>query len=137
MAASVPLADVGRVSHVNQMDESVKLYQEEQERIAEAGGLGPWFRRHLFSTLMAYVVCCCVLTGIMAVAGLLPRNSDNSIKLTYLGPLFSALGLISLAALWRYRSAPSWIKPTLWTLMAMSVIVVFVALVDVMSRNGS
>ena len=119
------------------MDESVRSFQEEQERISEAGGVGPWFRRQLSRKFVGLALVFSVMLALMGAMGTLPRNSDNSVQLAYLGPAFAVLGIGSLTALRRFRSMPLYIKPTLWALTAMSVVMVPIALVDTMSRNGS
>ncbi|MBB5713109.1 hypothetical protein [Sphingomonas xinjiangensis] len=119
------------------MDESVKLFQEEQERIADAGGLGPWVRQQLSGSLVGFAMSSSVLVTLMGAIGAFPRNADNSIKIIYLGPTFVVLGIISLTALRRFRSMPSWMRPTFWALFALSVVIISITLIDVISLNGS
>ncbi|MBY0305785.1 MAG: hypothetical protein K2W86_11645 [Sphingomonas sp.] len=118
------------------MDESAKLFQEEQERFAQAGGIGPWFKQQLWSRLIATVVFISVMVALMGAIGTFPRNSDNSIKMVYVGPAFVVLGLSCLTTLRRLHSVPPWMKPTLWALMALSVVIVPVAVIDLILWNG-
>lgn len=117
------------------MDESITLFEEQQDRIANAGGVGPWVKRQLLDTLLGLALVTVVGTLIMAALGSFPRNHDNSIRLVYSGPILISLGAVSGVILYRYRSMPRWIKPTLWVMVALPLGIVPVNLFEIVCQN--
>lgn len=119
------------------MDESVKLFQEEQEQFAKAGGVTPWLRRQFLNALVGLFLFSLVSVVLMAGLGTLPRDSDHSIGVIYRGPILTAVGIGSAIALRRYHSMSPWLRPTLWALIALPLLMVPAMLFDMFWRNGS
>jgi hypothetical protein len=119
------------------MDESVRLFREEQKRFAEAGGVTPWLKRHFFDTLLGIALIGLVGVLLMAALGSLPLNPDHSLQFMYSGPILIILGTSSAIILRRYPSLSRWWRPTLWALIAMPLILVPAAMLDMVWRNGS
>lgn len=117
------------------MDESVRLFQEEQERFAEAGGVTPWLKHHLVHGLLSLVLFSAVIWLTMVALALFPRNPDHSIRLVYSGPVLIGLGAASAMMLRRFKLMPRWVRPTLWALIAVPLIAVPATLSDTVRRN--
>jgi len=131
-----PLAIIRLSRQTSLMDESVKLFQQEQDRLAKAGGAAALIRRQFVDTLIGLVIL--TLVSILLMSGLsgFPRNSDHSMKVIYYGPVLLSLGTASAIVLRRSASVPRWLRPTLWELIALAVAAVPAGLIDAARLHG-
>lgn len=117
------------------MDESVRLFQKEQERFTNAGGVAPWLKHHLFQTLLRLALFSAVSMLIMAALGSFPRNPDHSIRLIYSGPVLIGLGAASAVILRRFQLMPRWLRSTLWALIVIPLILVPATLLNMVWQS--
>ena len=119
------------------MDDSVRLFNEEQGRLAADGGPIAALKRQLISSLINLVAFGAVLASVMAGVGALPRNPDNSMKLIYFGPVLTVLALVAALLLRQHVLDRLRLRPVLWALIAVAAIAVPVGLIGAVSSNVS
>ena len=118
------------------MDESVSLFHEEHNRNEQAGGFARRLKRKLRDAIVGLATLTVVFISLLNVLGMLPRNADHSIMVMYYGPLLTVLGVASGLVLRSAMPIPSWIRPSLWLIVALAAIGVPAGIVDAVRLHG-
>ncbi|MBB6505075.1 hypothetical protein F4693_002062 [Sphingomonas endophytica] len=119
------------------MDDSVKLFNDEQIRLSAVGGSATALKRQILSGLANLIAFSAIIGGLMASLGSLPHNANGSIKLSYYGPVLLAAAF-GAAILLRGRVLDrAHLRPVLWGVLVTVVIAVVAGLIDMVMSNGS
>jgi hypothetical protein len=87
--------------------------------------------------MIALGACAAVFWVLIADLGSLPRNPDNSVKLIYFGPVLVVLSAIAALFLRTDFARRSPLRLVAWGVIAMTVISIPAAAIDLLLRTGS
>lgn len=111
-------------------DESVELFEAQRREIAEHGGPASWLRQHLAELGLNGLVMFASMLAAMILLGSFPRNSDNSIKFAFAGPVLVAFAVAAALALRSSRLKRLPIRYACWSLILLAAVYVPVALLE-------
>jgi hypothetical protein len=118
------------------MDESVRSFNEEQQRLAVVGGPAAALKRQLSTCLANLIAFGAIMSGLLAGLGALPQGPHGAIKLIYYGPVLTALACGAVLLLRRHVLDSIGLRPALWGLVTIAVIAVPAGLIDAAFLNG-
>lgn len=112
------------------MDESVRLFQEEQERLAQVGGSRGAIEqigRQLLLQSAGFIVLLTVL-GLILVR--LPRDPGHLMNVLYYGPVLLAFAALAGMFLRARRFRESAMRPACWTFIFFAALAILAGIVD-------
>jgi drug/metabolite transporter (DMT)-like permease len=118
------------------MDDSVELFHAEQERRAHKDEPIREIGRAIVLRALAVAVFFALMWVVMSGLSTFPRNSDNSMRVVFYGPVFGLLALASILFLRlpRFRKSP--FRTVAWMLMLLALVAIPVGIYDEVMQFG-